>query len=341
MHCSIIPNYMFKELVEKTHGPDRDRFQRALMSLNTFIEGIKPFEVPDLFAKSGRVCLTHDCENKFHYPGKLILKDKDVKHKIVDAENAHKGAKFTYDFFKEVFGRSSLDDKDIQLNSHVRYGQDFANAMYDGKNNMIYGEGDGEIFKTFVITDVIGHEFSHGVVQNTANLEYYSQSGALNEHYADVFGSMIKQYSLKQTAKEADWLIGEGIFGPSVNGKSLRDMLNPGEAYDDEVIGKDSQPNHMDGYDPDMKSDNAGVHRWSGIPNRIFANVALRFEEESYKRAGKIWWNTLTKRLKHNSSFQEAVDGWVAESGELFGKNSKEQKTVIDCCKLVGLKPSK
>ena len=82
---------------------------------------------------------------------------------------------------------------------------------------------------------VFGHELTHGVTQFTANLEYEFQSGALNESMSDVFGSMIKQYFYpdgKQLATDADWLIGEGIFLPSITGaEALRSMKAPGTAY--------------------------------------------------------------------------------------------------------------
>ena len=66
--------------------------------------------------------------------------------------------------------------------------------------------------------------------------------GALNESMSDVFGSLIKQYTLGQTAAEADWLIGAGLLAPRVTGIALRSMKEPGTAYDDDVLGKDPQP---------------------------------------------------------------------------------------------------
>ena len=62
------------------------------------------------------------------------------------------------------------------------------------------------------------------ITEFTAGLEYHLQSGALNESISDVFGSLVKQRSLGQTAEQADWLIGEGIFTPAVQGVALRSM---------------------------------------------------------------------------------------------------------------------
>lgn len=60
--------------------------------------------------------------------------------------------------------------------------------------------------------DVIAHELGHGVTEDEGALEYFGQSGALNESLSDVRGSLVKQYKLQQTAEEADWLIGSDVF---------------------------------------------------------------------------------------------------------------------------------
>jgi hypothetical protein len=97
---------------------------------------------------------------------------------------------------------------------------------------MVFGDGDGELFNRFTISlDIIGHELTHGVTEDEAQLHYFFQSGALNESVSDVFGSLVKQYLLQQTADEADWLIGAGLFTENVNGVALRSMKAPGTAY--------------------------------------------------------------------------------------------------------------
>lgn len=82
------------------------------------------------------------------------------------------------------------------------------------------------------------------MTQYTANLDYESQSGALNESVSDVFGIQVKQFVLKQEdATKANWLIGEGIWGPTIKGRALRDMQNPGTAYDDPKVSQNSSSN--------------------------------------------------------------------------------------------------
>ena len=124
---------------------------------------------------------------------------------------------------------------------------------------------------------MVAHELSHGVTETEAGLIYFEQSGALNESLSDVFGSLVKQYYLKQTADRADWLIGEGLLAAGINGKGLRSMSEPGTAYDDPLLGKDPQPAHMKDFIK-TREDNGGVHLNSGIPNRAF-----------YGRNGNRW----------------------------------------------------
>ncbi|MFD8784112.1 M4 family metallopeptidase [Kitasatospora sp. NPDC059599] len=102
-------------------------------------------------------------------------------------------------------------------------------------------------------------------------LGYFHQSGALSESVCDVFASLVKQYSLGQSADQADWLLGAGMLAPSLKAKALRSLAAPGTAYDDPRLGKDRQKADMERYfDLSLNQDNGGVHINSGIPNRAF-----------------------------------------------------------------------
>jgi Zn-dependent metalloprotease len=189
----------------------------------------------------------------------------------LDVDRAYDMAGKTADFYAAVFDRDSIDDRGMALVSTVHFGKRFQNALWNGAQ-MIYGDGDGDVFRSFTsCLEIAAHELSHGVVEAEAQLAYRGQSGALCESLADVFGSLVKQYALGQSAAEADWLIGAGIFGPAVPCAGLRSLAAPGSAYDDPVLdGRDPQPAHMRDYVGRGSNDHI-VHVNSGIPNHALA----------------------------------------------------------------------
>jgi len=202
---------------------------------------------------------------------------------------------------------------------------------------MVYGDGDGQIFQRFTkIIDVIGHELTHGVTQYEAGLVYQDQPGALNEHFSDVFGSLVKQYAKTQKAKQADWLIGEGIFTPNVHGTALRSMKAPGTAYNDPVIGKDPQPAHMKDF-VNTTSDFGGVHINSGIPNKAFYELAIALGGNAWEKAGKIWYRTLLDKVQPNTQFTQCAAMTYEVAGTLYGTGSAEQKAVKAAWAVVGI----
>ncbi|MFO0967209.1 MAG: M4 family metallopeptidase [Gemmataceae bacterium] len=249
----------------------------------------------------------------------------------------------TYQLYSEVFERDSIDGHGMPLNAYVHFAQNFNNAFWDGWQ-MVFGDGDGVIFVRFTKSiDVIGHELAHGVTESTAGLVYHKQPGALNESFSDVFGSLVKQHHLKQTAAQADWLIGAEIMAPGINGKALRSMSDPGSAYDDPNLGgKDPQPKHMNDYVdlPDTRmGDNGGVHVNSGIPNHAFFLVATKIGGNAWEAPGHIWYKTL-QQLHEQSQFQDCADISAQVAAADYGTNSTEHRAVLDAWAQVGLSVS-
>jgi Zn-dependent metalloprotease len=269
-------------------------------------------------------------------PGRLVRSEGDDPVQDPAVNEAYDGAGMTYRFYREVFGRDSTDGQGAELVSSVHYGVGFDNALWNGVQ-MIYGDGSGRVFVEGAFTrtlDVIAHELTHGVVQYTADLVYSLQSGALNEHFADCGGAMVKQYSLGQTAEEADWLIGEGALVPRL-GRALRSMKEPGTAFQG-----DPQPAHMRDYvdlpdDNDPEHDNGGVHINSGIPNRAFYLVATKLGGHAWERAGRIWYVTLTDRAQSDSQFADIAEASVEVARDLFGDEG--QRAVEEAWGEVGI----
>ncbi|HYD60927.1 MAG TPA: M4 family metallopeptidase [Noviherbaspirillum sp.] len=271
----------------------------------------------------------YHARNQQNLPGEVIRLEGGEPVAGDDAANeAYEGLGATYTFFADVFGRDSIDDAGMQLDAVVHFGDDYNNAFWNSVQ-MVFGDGDGELFNRFTISlDVIGHELAHGVIEDEAQLQYLNQPGALNESLADVFGSMVRQYHRKESVKDATWLIGDGLFAGNVNGVALRSMKDPGSAFNDPVLGKDPQPKHMDDF-VNTFSDNGGVHINSGIPNHAFYQVAMALGGYSWEKAGRIWYDALCdQRVRPNTGFVRFARITADIAGRRYGVGSKEQQAV-------------
>src|SRR5262245_55821810 len=243
--------------------------------------------LPSPEGKKNRLVYDMKGEGSSFLPGKLVRSERDSKTKDPAANEAYDYAGATYDFYRKLFNRNSLDDHGMTLVSSVHLGRGYNNAFWNGEQ-MAYGDGDGVVFIRFTRSlDVVGHELSHGVVTHTSNLEYRNESGALNEHFADVFGSLVKQWKKKQTAAKADWLIGPDIMGPGTKARALRTFKDEKAYINDSLLGTDPQPKRLK--DKYMgTSDSGGVHINSGIPNHAFFLVATALGGRAWEKAGRI-----------------------------------------------------
>lgn len=279
----------------------------------------------------------YEAHNTENLPGGIVRAEGGPATGDPAVNEAYEGLGATYDFFWEAYDRNSIDDEGLPLDATVHYGQQYDNAFFDGQR-MVFGDGDGELFNRFTVAlDVIGHELAHGVTEDEAGLIYNNQAGALNESMSDVFGSLVKQRTLHQTADQADWLIGAGLLTSNVTGVALRSMKAPGTAYDDPVLGKDPQPAHMRDYVRTFR-DNGGVHINSGIPNHAFFLVATRLGGQAWERAGRIWYETLRDpQLRPNTGFQRFARLTVTVAGRLYGMGNPEQQAVREGWNQVGI----
>jgi Zn-dependent metalloprotease len=264
--------------------------------------------------------LIYDCQHQWQQKVKMVREEGGPQTGDEDADKAFDFAGIVRQYYKEVHNRASIDNANMNLILNVHYGTNYQNAFWDG-DEMTFGDGDGKIFISFTKSlDVVAHELTHGVTQWEANLEYKGQSGALNEHFSDVFGTAITQYSEQQTADSADWLIGDEIMGPQLYGEALRSMKEPGTAYDNPLMGKDPQPGHMKNYYTGS-DDNYGVHINSGIPNKAFYLAAMDMGTDV---AAMIWYLAL-QQLLPNAKFNDAVQV-IGDVARLLVKDGKIKK---------------
>ncbi len=268
-------------------------------------------------------------------PGTIVRTNKTPATGDKAVDDAFDGAKATWELYNQQYGRNSIDDGGMVIEQTVHFGYRFNNAFWNGEQ-MVYGDGDGELFNSFTSDiDIMAHELTHGVTQYEAGLVYYYQSGALNESFSDVFGSLVKQRSRGQEAKDADWLIGENVLvGDQF---ALRSMKAPGTAYRNHpILGDDPQPATMDTYlTLPPWDDNGGVHLNSGIPNYAFYLAAIELGGKAWEKAGLIWYRALTNKLNRVATFPKAARATIQAAREEFGVGSLEEKAVTNAWKTV------
>ena len=335
LHC-ITPPHLLRKLLESKDKGIRESALNTLLSSAT-IRGER--SVRSLFAgatpSNGRRTV-FDCRESTNLSSARAVHTEDGSVSSDSSANrAFDGLGKTRDFYKTVFDRDSIDDKGLRLDAYVHFDRQLNNAFWDG-SRMLFGDGDEQVFTDLTKSlDVIGHELTHGVTQYTAALEYEGQPGALNELISDVFGSLLKQWSLGQDAAAADWLIGAEVFTPDIGADALRSMKAPGTAYDNDLLGKDPQPDHMDRYNH-TSSDHHGVHINSGIPNKAFYEAATAIGGNAWEAPGHIWYKSLNASVQ-STNFQQFANRTFVSAGELCGVNSVQQRAVRGAWRKVGI----
>ncbi|WP_240611943.1 M4 family metallopeptidase [Planococcus halotolerans] len=248
--------------------------------------------------------------------------------------DAHYNSEQVYEYFHDEHDRNSLDDNGMAIISYVHYGDNYNNAFWNGRQ-MTYGDGDGLFMVPLSAgLDVAAHEMTHGVISNSANLQYRFQSGALNESFADIFGTLVDA---------DDWEVGEDIMGPDAkeDGRvSLRSLSDPSKYpvnadYVPYGNGEGKYPSHMDEfYDLPRSLDNGGVHINSSITNHA---AYLIGEEIGKEKLGQIFYRTLTVYLTPTSNFSDARKAAIQSAVDLYGEGSAEAAATADGFDSVGI----
>lgn len=245
--------------------------------------------------------------------------------------SAHHNASVAYEYFKNTFGRNSINGQGGNIISFINVtmdGNGFDNAFWNGQA-MFYGNGATAFIHPLArALDVAGHEMSHGVIQNTAGLKYENQSGALNESFADIFGAMIDR---------DDWELGEDVVNPNVFSsgalRSLRDPHNGGNS----PSHRGWQPRHMAEFQnlPNTpEGDHGGVHVNSGIPNHAFYLFASQVGKN---KAEQIYYKALKDYLFASAQFIDCRNAVIQAATDLHGGNSNEVNQARNAFASVGI----
>ena len=273
------------ELLVHVNGVDQDR-----LAWRVAVASAKPLGVWRVFvdARTGEILrayndlhtaknrVTHtnandpDCNTaeapQCTLPGAQVRDEDDPPVGDAIVQETHVNTGLVYDYFASTFGRDSYDDAGHVLRSTVHFGADFDNAFWCGDDctpffgsaeggQMVYGDGSwngtsGLFSPLGQDLDIVAHELTHAITEDENGLEYFGQSGALNESYSDVFAAMVDQDG-------DEWLMSEDSWTPGTPGDALRNMADP---------AAEGQPAHLNDY-VNTWYDGGGVHTNSGIPN--------------------------------------------------------------------------
>jgi len=345
--CFAVPSKLLKKIAAKAEEAERSarhaHIESAvrLRSLRSAWSAPRPF--PELSAAAAHKSAApyqravFDAGTNMQLPGKSARTEgaKPVRDAAVNQVYDNTG--ITLDFFLKVFGRNSIDNRGMRVTSAVHFGKKFSNAMWTGEQ-MVYGDGDADVGGFTQALDIIAHELTHGVTQHLVpgglgvvrvpvrEREFreqthalQGQSGALNESFSDVFGSMVKQWHAGQDVTQASWLLGEHMLAPE-HGKAIRSLKDPGNRkltwYEDDQLRSMAQ--YIEGAD---------VHDASGIPNRAFYLAARKIGGFSWETAGPIWYAAFSS-LSRKSGFEDAAKATLQAALARHGMKSKEYRAV-------------
>ena len=339
----MIPNFVFENIIKndesnkklyiknilegETHRKDREVFR--VLRKKGLLPVVQPSHIEHI--------LNYDNQNSWDYlKNKLTEEFKENHINEPKKYPNHILTKYTdgiYDTLHDYFNRESYDNNNGIVNIFHTFGRGYNNAFFSG-SELAFGEGDGIYFKTFILADIVGHEYAHWLQAYETDFIYQGQSGALNEHVADVFGITFDQIIKGVDVNSSKWLIGEGIWTDKVNGIALRSMKDPGTAYDDPILSKDPQPKHFSEY-YETDEDDGGVHIFSSFGNRAFylANVKKggKIHENNI---GHIWYNTILKKngLPPNVNYAQFAQATINNAQDFHDK-----EIIHDSWKEVGI----
>ncbi|KAI9674027.1 MAG: Translation initiation factor 3 subunit b [Trizodia sp. TS-e1964] len=323
--CSIVPEIILQGLANQKKNPElrdaarntieigrmlfetRGMSSTIISNANTFPEsfGGKP---PNAY---GIKSFVYDANGGNELPGTLV--PKNAKESLEFYHNLKK----VWHFFKECFNWKLFDNKGNSLHVTLNFGKECINAYWNG-SQVILGSGSTKASVTPVsfnnAIDVFVHELTHGIISQTSGLHYKHESGALNEHLADVFAILYSQCNPYNGDGGGTWLIGHHVyiltdietFELGVFPQFLRSFKDPKLTDPNNPIEYPAPPRKL----PNLPYDNGGVHRYASIPNLAFyiavKNAADAGSKIPWEGIGQIWFAAMTDpRLRPDSKFSD------------------------------------
>jgi len=279
---------------------------------------------------------THGYSYTWDYPYGVVFSDYDDVwgdgtewNRQTAGVDAHFGMTRTWDYYQTRHARCGMNNGCAQTFSAVHYGTDMANAFYSG-GGMYFGDGDASS-SPWVSVDVVGHEFTHGVTEYAAGLQYVDESGASNESFSDIFGTAVEF----AVGINPDYLIGEDIIYGGFRSMADPSIFGHPDHYSERIyIGS--------GYD------NGGVHFNSGIQNKAFyllaeggvhPNSNVPVTGIGRDAAERIFYRALEVYLWSGAQFMDVRNACVAAAADIYGSGSQQHISTQQAWCAVGVGP--
>lgn len=339
--CAFLPPYIIRRLSESDR-PELRRIAFDTLEVDAATRATREFAPAAMMGRNaipgvGYRRKVHDMEGAERpLPGVIRRTENGPASDDPVVNQAFEAAGITYQYYKSLFGRESLDGAGYPLISSVHFGSNVANAFWNGQQ-MVYGEPDGHFFLPFTHSLAIAaHEMTHGVLNFTTSLAYADEPGALNESFCDVMGLTVEHWHRGFGIADGPWLLGGEIVGPGLDGVAGFRSFTADKAFDNHpVIGSDPQPKHFDHY-VETTDDNGGVHINSGIANHAFYLAAQALGGNLWDRAAPIWYHAFTKDLSQNATFVNAATATALAARRLFDDEAAE--SVANAWQKVGVR---
>ncbi|NUP18010.1 MAG: M4 family metallopeptidase [Streptomyces sp.] len=251
------------------------------------------------------------------------------------AVDAQYGTDMTWDYYKDVHGRSGIAGDGKGSFNRVHYGNAYNNAFWDDNCFcMTYGDGDGSQLGPLVSLDVAGHEMSHGVTSKTAALTYSGESGGLNEATSDIFGTLV-EFHAGNTSDPGDYLIGEKIVRSGLGRDALRFMDKPskdGKSVDCwSTSAKDLDVHYSSGianHFAYLLAEGSGAKTVNGVQYNSPTCDGSSVNGIGRDKLGKIWYRALTVYMTSSTNYAGARTATLSAAKDLYGAGSAEYGAV-------------
>ena len=250
------------------------------------------------------------------------------------AVSAHANLEEVYDYYNNVLHWNSYDGEGAIIKDTVHYCEhetdSYNNAFWNGSQFVF---GNGNTFEAAL--DIVGHEFTHAVINykifdddEPYGLDYYGETGALNEAYADIMGSLIEG---KDKIDDDRWYLAED------SDAILRSMKEPTVYGQPDHYSALSDPTWSSSLDSYEDRDNEGVHIFSGIFNH--AAYIMMTDSRTSTISDETWAKVFFKSLSRLTTTSKFIDarGAIICSAKLLGFSENQQEAIKDAFDQVGI----